>query len=265
MAMVVAAVGVLGITASNAVTVSFDDANRAPSDLLQIEGVTITGDQVATVSGTGLGSGVLGSLGSVDRVMHYSAGQMFPDRSQNGSSDWAWEGLQLSVDGHIDSVTVQPYFSVVGSAASVSLPFEMSLLKGGNGLSGTSYQLVDPSQIQPVVFNFPDSEDFWVSSLTLQPTSDFGQEMHFLDYRRQNSEEQTFMFGFTIKSLDYTPDTSLAVPEPNTTLFMCLGLLGLLFARRKLLLNQKQFTPALKRVQTSKTIVSKRNSTGRSL
>src|SRR5437867_1865292 len=78
---------ILGLAEANAITIRFDDANRPPSDTLNVGGVTVTGDGrggpglPCTAFGIGLGSDILGSSSSIERVSHYSSGSFGSDTS----------------------------------------------------------------------------------------------------------------------------------------------------------------------------------------
>ena len=224
-------------------TVEFGDTNRAPSGSLLIGGVTLSGTdffgsaigQPATAFGIGAGSATLGAIGTIDRQQHYSAGNGY-------SYSFVREGLSLGVDGEISSITILPYFSILGSGESLFLPFDISYYPhntGGNtALSYWTLTSPDPLQI-----NFQPGER--PSLVDLGLISDFGNTPGFFPYlEAQGFPDITFEFGYSIKSIDYTP---MSVPEPSPLAIVGLGLLGLLAARRSRFMPANQPLPAINR------------------
>ena len=209
-------VGFLLSTELQAITITFGGADRQPSDPLQIGGdITVSsygGGVPATELGKGLGSALVGPIGSVDRIMHFAAGSLVPD------SD-TMEGLHLDVDGTINSFTIVPYFSILGGGGSVTLPFE--ILYYGYEPGGPNFELVDPSGSNPLTFGFSPNYPYRISHLDIAPAADM--EQPFSSYRRDHLLEETYQFGFTITSLDYTPNV---VPDSGVSI----GLFGLALA-----------------------------------
>jgi hypothetical protein len=212
---------IIGLTNANAITIRFDDANRPPSDTLNVGGVTVTGGTSggpglpATTLGFGLGSDVLGSSFAMDRVAHYSAG--------NGFSDgYSRESLRLTVDGVIDSITIMPRISVLETGESLDLNFEIYL---GWYAPGIDYRIVSCDGTTTTILNRAPA-----SSVELDISGDFGEDFYFMENRiSRGLPEETLVFGYSILSLDYTP-------VPDTASSACLlgiGIFGIVCAGRK--------------------------------
>jgi hypothetical protein len=198
-----------------AVIVDFTDMDRGPSNSLQIGDVTISGGSYfifdvgsmpATVSGTGLGSATIGAFGTVDRIENITG--------------YMRESLRLSVSGSLNSITITPYFEVVGSKDDIFLPFDISYYLGSNPV-GTTYRTIMSSS--SIVLNFPFME---AGSVSIGLQSGFGNPEVGL-YLAQHPGA-TVEFGFAITSLDYTP----AVPETSTVILFGVGLAGIGLLRR---------------------------------
>jgi hypothetical protein len=220
--------GVLGSTLANAATVYFDDLNRGPSDMLQIGGVTITGStlsgwgssplpgQAATASGIGLGNSLMGPVVSVDREEAYSGGQ-------GGIINR--EGLYLSVEGMIESITIKPYFTNLMSAELVFLTFDISYYQFSTA-QPLPFVCRPVNSSEPVTFMFPGG--YQPSAIDLGLVAGAGSQPYFSQYLSVHPDAD-FLFGYTIQSLTYTP-----VPEPGAAILFGVGALGFLYARRKM-------------------------------
>lgn len=216
------------------VSVSFADADRGPTNFLQI-GNDITVSQwgnfglPATVAGVGLGSAVVGPAGSIDQIYHYSSGAIWPDTGTQGSDG----GLSISVLGRIDSITILPYFTVLGSSDQVQLAFPMEFF--GGTVPQPFYVYFDPSNPGPITIPINQTATMptdpsqlgWLGKLDCDIGNDSGPvSIAFTNYRDQNSPDETFEFGFSILSLNYTP-----IPEPATGDLLGASMLGLLLGR----------------------------------
>jgi hypothetical protein len=228
-----------GSMESDAMTVYFGDANRAPSNTLQIGGVTVTGsyseapDQPSTVMGSGLGGAALGPDDSVDWSAKYSANEETPDDGYGTD-----EHLSLTVDGSFTSITIVPHFPVVvETGAPVDSEFAwFGVTVNWQANLGEAIPLFYPTNASPITIPitpyFPGST---VNTLTIGPDFEssgaYPQEFQTLmGYRAEYlSEAQTIQMGFTIQSVNYT-----TIPEPNPTLLVSVGLVALLCVRRKL-------------------------------
>jgi hypothetical protein len=196
-------------------TITFSDVDRSPSNPLVIGDVTISsglwGDGLpATVSDVGLGSALLGSFGVVDRIERYNGSS---PSSEAMRISMVRESLSLSmVNGTIDSVTIVPYFTVL-EGAPVQLPFEI--------LSNEFYFTLDPTNPNPLTIPY-----FHRTGFSLGVVGDFGEEPHFRQYLSDNGyPDVTFDYGFTVLSMDYTPNN---VPDPGSSLLLLgTGLVGL--------------------------------------
>jgi hypothetical protein len=203
-----------------AVTIDFTDMNRGPSDPLQIDGVTISGGTYfgldvgsvpATALGVGLGSATIGSPGTVDRI-------------QTEGSPYLRESLSLTVAGSINSVTITPYFSIIGSNETIFLPFDVSVYFAGTNPTAPYHTV---SSDNPISFGPFGSIS---STLEIGLQSDFGNIPVIL-YLHEHPGA-TAQFGFSIGSLDYTPAD---VPEVSTVTLFGIGLVGIGLLRRKIM------------------------------
>ena len=208
--------------ALKAATIVFDDLNRGPVSVLQIGDATISAGTFdfgvtsapATLANVGLGSGTLESAGTVDRV-----------QDANG---FTRESLALSVPGSINSVTLVPFFNVVGSTESVFVPFDVSLEAPQVGIA--FLHITDAS---PFVLNlandFPAND---LSMVSLGLEQDFGDELAAFLHDHPGT---TIDFGFAIKSLDYTA----LVPEPGTSLLFGVGMFTSVLVNRGRVLKSR--------------------------
>ena len=212
---------IIGPARANAITIRFDDANRPPSDTLNVGGVTVTGGtgyggspgRPATALGFGLGSDVLGSSFALDRFAHYSSGNGFPDSHSS-------ESLRLTVDGVINSITIMPRISVLETGESLDLSFEINL---GWYAPSIDYRIVECNGTPTTILNRYST----ASSVLLDISGDFGEDLYFRENRiSRGLPEETLVFGFSIVSLDYTP-------VPDTASSACLlgiGIFGIVCA-----------------------------------
>jgi len=216
---------ILASSSANAVIVYFDDATRGPSDTLEIGSVTISpllgggnvGGQVATVAGFGLGlDNGIGSIGEIERQQHFSANQTLP---YEPDSDSGPDGVDLAVNGIINSVTILPNFSIIqnGSTLSEQLPLDFYCFPIAE------YPFLIPPFSGPVTIDA--SFITTASTVELQMNGDWGGEYWRFwgtDFR-DPTQEQSFQFGFTIQSLDYTP-----APEPASLSLLAFGMLAII-------------------------------------
>jgi len=210
---------ILGLTEAHAITIRFDDADRPPSDTLNVGGVSVTGNAwggpglPATAFGLGLGSDIQGSSFSIDCVSHYSSGDLFSDVSLA-------ESLRLAVAGVINSITIMPRVTVLETGESLDLFFEVA------PLSYSSDHLINPPNFTPVesdgapttIICFPKAPvvDFAIAG-------DFREDTYFFNHRvSRGFPDETLVFGFSILSLDYTPAS-----VPDTASSACLLGIGL--------------------------------------
>jgi hypothetical protein len=225
-AIVGALMFMLGSTVSNAETVNFDDADRGPSNVLQVAGITISRcdfgwglGQPETVLGSGLGSATLGPVDEVNGIMQYLPGDQY--------GTYEYEGLTFSANGPINSITIVPVFRAFTDSG-VLLP-DKHLFGIWFASVYNDWYLIDPSVGNPITLvnpnpTFGDPPRNVPVSLLVQ--WDFGQHIILDDYRREHlSEGLTIECGFTILSLDY-------IPEPGTSALLGMSLFGLWSARR---------------------------------
>jgi hypothetical protein len=239
-ATAVAGAMTIGILAAQSDTVYFGESTQGPAQNLSVGDVYISGasswnpaGEVANVSGVGLGATSIGSAGSVDRIVEFGSPFSVELDLQ--------EGLTLSVPGRINSITLAPHFSWVGSSTSVELPFQVMLVP----LAYAS-NAVNPGPLQPDWLwmnpTYPASTSYTgifasgeYSSFSISlASSGSGAEPGSLFYSYLESQgfpEATFEFGVTIQAIDFTPLT-MAVPEPTVFSLLAMGAVGSLLARR---------------------------------
>jgi hypothetical protein len=235
MVIVTVLVGLFSGDVADGVTVYFNDADRGPSDILQIGDVTVsrpgssqTGDQgygkPATVAGVGLGlDGGMGSSGEWLRQLHFSAGSYAYDRTSEGD-------LQLDVAGGITSVTVIPVFRVYDSQGNLlpeTFGFECGII-----WQNSHYSLPVWDYINSNFDGSPITRYSWENDPNgfSRAVFNWGSDMWPVEYDRQDSlsEERTLEYGLRIVSLDYTP-----APEPRIATLSIMGLLGFTCLGRK--------------------------------
>jgi hypothetical protein len=211
--------------------VTFSDVTRCPSDPLVIRGVTVSGSGLsgegaglpATVSGVGLGSALLGSFGVVDRIDRYIG--------SSGESTVS-EGITLTVDGTINSVTILPFF-VALEGAPVQLPFD--IMSYAQVEIFPQWYHLDPTNRTPVTISYGSNDGAGISSVYFGISSNaglLGEQMHFMPYLSENGwPTVTFDYGITVLSMDYTPNS---VPDPSSSLLLLgMSLTSLVAARRR--------------------------------
>ena len=234
---------VLGLTTvASAVTVNFDNATLGPSDLLQMGGITVTpydngnpsavaGGQVKTTAGYGLGNTALGPGDEVDSEMQFLPTQS----SYRDPSSIQLDGLQFSVEGTINSITLLPVFRAYANG--VLLPDQCSFFIYASGVGsncGSQADLLDPASGTPITLSGSNllNGGGAPSILNLSVFFDMPEgEAGLFPYETQNlSATVNVEFGFTIQSIDITP-----APEPTTVAIAGLGLGTLwLLSRRKI-------------------------------
>jgi hypothetical protein len=148
---------------------------------------------------------------------------------------WTRNGLSLTPGSGVtlNSITLLPHFSLSGYAGPVTLPFGMAYdITARNAATSTSYLTVENDV--PITINL-HSDFYDISRLDLFLDSCGENEILFYNYRRDHgTPESTFLFGFTIQSMDVTIAPETVVPEPGTATLLGLGLLGFRHTRRKL-------------------------------
>lgn len=228
---------ILGNIAASAETVYFNDADRGPNNMLQIDGVTVTHTgtgilpavgQPVTVLGVGLGlDEMIGSAGQDNQQAHWSAGASGYDSISGG------DGLSFQVDGTINSITFMPVFRIFsGSGALMPIPDDLNLeFTSSYFLSGGGFPTMPANGNTPVTLYATEGLPGSVfSTCYLNPQSNYSPDSWFGAYRSKNlAEEQTLQWGFSVLSLDYTPATP--TPEPATIILLTMGIPVLLGAR----------------------------------
>jgi hypothetical protein len=195
--------------------------------------VTING-AIASNS-AGLGVIGVGLDSTIDRILTWEAGADLRNVTQvrDGS-------LSIVVDGLINAFTIAPFMEIIEGPAPASMPhFDMSYRPGGANVAPvTYYKTVTP--FAPTTFQFlPDGRPSTLSNVGLE--SNFGQYVFFSNYRQTfNNPAAVIRFGYSITSLDYTPNVSTApgttvnTPEPSTLLLAgAAAAAGALRRRRK--------------------------------
>jgi hypothetical protein len=206
---------------AHATVVSFNTLSSAATDVLQIGGVTITGTDVATVFGTGLGVGD----GSFDEFVSYNPA----DDSTNTTVDG---NMSLSVDGRINSMTIMPFFNVIGGTPCPACNFEIGYRPQTGVPTSTNYSVLAGGTPVTLLFDNLNADGTLPVSLdNLGIYGDFGEGPYITSYITSNNfQPVSFSFGFSILSLDYTPT---ATPEPATLSLLALGSLTAAFTGRR--------------------------------
>jgi len=219
-------------TIGQADSIDFTALTRGAASLIQIGGLTISGEdgaRVAIENGVGLGmADGVGRAGSFDEVWHYLA------------NTGAGEGeLSLTVDGYINALTIQPYLVIDGPTPTDGVPLYFQVAFGP-----VAYDLVFPSRrffnvntpFETRTFNSSDfaggaasNSIFGLRHIGVE--FDFSKGDVFAPYlRSQNFPDVSFSYGFSIVSMDYTPRH---VPEPSSVLLVTIGLVGIGLLRRR--------------------------------
>jgi hypothetical protein len=216
----IAAVVLAGVSA-RAVTVDFTAANMGPAPTIQYGGVTITNGfsggplpSIPTmVAGVGLGSSTYGNPGTVDRVQSSSDGGYVTR-----------ESLRLSVSGVMTSLVLDAYCTIQGSNQNIFVTFDISIdpstTDGSPG--GRRYYF---AQDAPMFINIIASGPVYAIDAGL--IADFGNE-YIREYIRTHPGT-VFEFGYTIKSLTYTPTAQAGVPDGGNAVALFGGACGALF------------------------------------
>ena len=236
MALFVASCAIFSVGGAFADTVSFDGATQGPANSLTIGGVTITGynglggnpGQAASVTGGGLGSANgVGPIDEIDRQQYYSSS--FANGLIPQTDTGVVEGLNLQVNGVISSITILPVFRIYDSEGNLvtgDLPFSIYIQGNASTPQGSFYQYL--SGTSPITINFNSAAAAADSSIWIDISDGEGEYSNFQSYRQQNAgANQTFQFGITILSMNYSP-----VPEPSTVAMTTLGLGALWLLRR---------------------------------
>ena len=209
------------------VDIYFGDANRDPSDMLKVDGVCVSSSMIyysnpGTVLGAGLGSATVGPTDSIDWTWHYPEGSTQPMRFR--------EGLSLSVDGDLESITLSPHLTISGYTQSIEFPFYCRIAWFyGDRPYFEQYQVLDPTSDSPITltpFQFPDSKAYRVDL----DIDSFGQNDAVISSLRSacGTPDACFDLGFTVVSLSYEP-----IPEPGTASFALAALLSAFYFKRR--------------------------------
>jgi hypothetical protein len=213
---------------AGAISVDFGASNAGPANFCELGGVAVSGTTLwgpggepVAIAGSGLGSTAVGTPDSVDRFMTFPAGNFNPSVDLR-------EGLQLTVDGRINSITIAPHFSVIGQAP----PAELSFLVGIYTLSSppTWININAPNPTEIAYSAMFDTRDY--SSVVINLEDGGTPGFNFFGYLGENgtATDVSFQFGFTILSLDYTPTPA---PEPSVVALTALGAVWLGLLKRE--------------------------------
>jgi len=213
-------------------TVDFTALTLTPSGTLTIDGVTITGQNgatVGTVTGEGLGIADYGSAGSFDKTIAYNSTGLVPGTATT------FDGfLSILVDGRIDSITLKPYFVYDGpEPQSVPLPgFPFAVTAVGPQGEFGAFRDIARLLTDPVTFTFLQGTDIDGRPAMLRDVGffiDFTWDSVFRNYWLSLGQpDLNFTFGVSITSLSYTPNVS--TPEPATWALLIAG--GMFVLRR---------------------------------
>lgn len=222
----------LGRNAASAETVYFNDADRGPSNVLQIDGITVTHTgtgyppaigQPTTVLGVGLGlNETVGPMGEANEQAHWPAGSSSYDVAAGG------DGLSFCVNGAINSITFMPFLRIFsGTGELMPVPDGLNLeFMSSPFLTGSGFPIVPANTTIPVtLWALEGAPGAGGSTCYLTPQPNWSPDIWFGTYRSEHlAEEQTLQWGFSVISLDYTP---AGIPEPSSAILLLAGLIGL--------------------------------------
>jgi hypothetical protein len=178
------------------VTISASDASPLPAN----------GAQPAVVAGIGLGLSPFASSGRIDRSQFATAGQGFGIEGQ----------IDIRVNGTIDALTIQPYFTVTGGPpADPDQVIELNL-NLPPFLNFPNYEIINA--FAPHTFSLSRAA---VDVVRLGLFTDFGPEPWLSNYISRHGRPDGFTWGYAVTSLDYTP---AAVPEPASVSLLAVAL-----------------------------------------
>ena len=150
--------------------------------------------------------------------------------------------FSITVDGRINSITVMPWFVILGTGQSVPEPFDIAPYFHPNIANPPQWTTVYATGSPLTIRNWSDMPDAGVSSSSVDVTfgSDFGVETVLGSIRYYHnltgSQDQTYETGLMITSLDYTPSGASGggVPDAsNTAALLGVGMFGVLWAARR--------------------------------
>lgn len=218
--------------ACQAVTVQFGLSNQTGDEIF-VGGATISGSPVwgpsgqpTTVQGSGLGSATIGAGDTIDRQLHFSAGSYNPDLDLS-------EGLSLSVNGTIHSITLVPEFTIVGTGEIIDLPFQAMLYPSAHapGAPATgplmpNWITFNPSDSAGITYTGLFSSDN-ISTFTINLTQASDPVISLYSFLEDRGfPDVTVQYSVRVTSLDYSPAIA-PVPEPTALSLVGLGLLSL--------------------------------------
>lgn len=164
------------------------------------------GAQPEVVGGIGLGLSPFASSGRIDRSQFATAGQGFGIEGQ----------IDIRVNGTINALTVQPYFTVTGGPpADPDQGIELNL-NLPPFLNFPSYEFINA--FVPHTFSLSREA---VDVVRLGLFTDFGPDPWLSNYISKHGRPDGFTWGYAVTSLDYTP---AAVPEPASVGLLAVGL-----------------------------------------
>jgi hypothetical protein len=205
---------------ADAAIIDFTSFSMGPTGngVLEIGDVTVTGldpftvlpsgVQPGIVAGVGLGLSTFASSGRIDRSVVKPGGPQATSQIDGM--------IDIRVNGTINAITVQPYFTVTGGPPAdpdqvIELNLNMSPFLNVDG-----YWIINA--FTPHTFGIPPSVD----AVRLGLRTDFGPDPWLSMYYSKYGFPDGFQWGYAVTSIDYTPTD---VPEPAT-----IGLLGVALA-----------------------------------
>lgn len=221
---------------AHADSIDFTKLSYGPSSAIYLDGLTVRtdGSLASVVEGQGLG---VGDDGVMNQFWHSLEGG-----GGLGTGGGDFGTLQMTVDGRINSVTIQPFLTFDGPPPvnGIVPGFVVTMRVAGSadlgfGSYGAARGIGPSSGPVTIAFKQPQDGAIDVRPVTLTDIGFIDPDHTTSDWFRpyllaENFPDVTFTYGFSITSVDFD---RIPVPEPSTWLLLALAGGGLLHYRRR--------------------------------